>query len=120
MPRPVGRALSSAEFWTLMARWKVSDQMALDLIGFPGKVGRSGKRPRFRFSTKQRRITSYLAEIDAALDAIGRDPSWLHRRSRAALSGQSPIDHMISAGESGVAEVLRVLNHAAMKAALAR
>ena len=52
-----------------MARWHVPDEVGLELIGFPGKIGRSGKRPRFRFSTKQQRTTAYLAQIDAALEA---------------------------------------------------
>jgi hypothetical protein len=33
----------------------------LELIKFPGKLGKEGKRPRFRFTTQQQRITSYLA-----------------------------------------------------------
>ena len=40
----------------------------------------SGKRPRFRFTTRQQRITSYLPEIDAALAAGGKDQAWLHRK----------------------------------------
>ena len=67
-PRPLGRILSSRQFWDLMERWP-----ALELIEFPGKLGMSGKRPRFRFTTRQQRITSYLPEIDAALVAAGKD-----------------------------------------------
>ena len=51
--------------------WHVPVATALELIEFPGKLGASGKRPRFRFTTRQRRITSYLSEIDAALAAAG-------------------------------------------------
>ena len=51
----------------------VPDATALELIEFPGKVGKEGKRPRFRFTTRQLRITSYLPEIDAALPAAGKD-----------------------------------------------
>jgi hypothetical protein len=46
-----------------MERWRIPDAMALELIEFPGKLGASGKRPRFRFTTRQQRITSYLPEI---------------------------------------------------------
>ena len=45
---------------------------ALEVIAYPGKMGASGKRTRFRLSTPQQRITSYLAEIGAALGAAGR------------------------------------------------
>ena len=40
-----------------MERWRIPDAMALELIEFPGKLGASGKRPRFRFTTRQQRIT---------------------------------------------------------------
>ena len=56
-----------------MERWRVPDAIALELIEFPGKLGKEGKRPRFRFTTRQKRITSYLPEIDAALMAAGKD-----------------------------------------------
>lgn len=36
-PKLPGRALSSAQFWALMERWKVPDVVALELIQFPGK-----------------------------------------------------------------------------------
>jgi hypothetical protein len=50
-----------------MERWKVSDAEALDLITFPGKPGKSGNRPRFRFITKQARLVSYLLEVMSRL-----------------------------------------------------
>jgi hypothetical protein len=65
-----------------MERWHVPDATALELIEFPGKLGKEGKRPRFRFTTRQLRITSYLPEIDAALPAAGKDQTWLHRKIR--------------------------------------
>jgi hypothetical protein len=77
-----------------MERWRVPDATALELIEFPGKLGASGKRPGFRFTTRQQRITSYLPEIDAALAAAGKDQAWLHRkiqgRSRAERSAARP------------------------------
>jgi hypothetical protein len=114
-PSPLGRVLSSRQFWELMERWSVPDSTALDLIKFPGKLGASGKRPRFRFTTRQQRITSYLPEIDAALAAAGRDPSWLHRKTIGRLT---PIEHMVAQGMSGMAEVLQLLNRTAMHMAL--
>lgn len=118
-PRPLGRVLSARQFWDLMERWRVPDATALELIEYPGKLGSAGKRPRFRFTTHQRRITSYLPEIDAALAAAGKDPNWLHRRVQGQpFSRQSPIEHMAAHGMAGMADVLQVLNRAVMRAAL--
>jgi hypothetical protein len=119
LARPLGRILSSRQFWDLMERWRVPDATALELVEFPGKLGASGKRPRFRFTTRQRRITSYLPEIDAALAAAGKDQAWLHRKAGGApLSRRTPIEHMVAHGMDGMADVLQVLNRAAMRAAL--
>jgi hypothetical protein len=104
-----------------MERWHVSDRVALDLIGFSGKPGKSGKRPRFRFSTRQQRLTSYLPEIDAALAAAGKDQSWLHRKIGAApFSRHTPIEYMAEHKMDGMAEVLQFLTRAAMLAAVRR
>jgi hypothetical protein len=117
--RPLGRVLSSRQFWDLMERWHIPDGTALELIEFPGKLGKQGKRPRFRFTTRQQRITSYLPEIEAALEAAGKDQAWLHRRIAAKPFGRkTPIEHMATHGMDGMADVLRTLNHAAMQIAL--
>lgn len=121
LARPVGRVLSSRQFWDLIERWRVPDATALELIEFPGKLGKDGKRPRFRFTTRQQRITSYLAEIDAALTSAGKDQTWLHRKIRnLPFSHRSPIEHMVGHGMDGLADVLQALNRAAMQAALAK
>jgi hypothetical protein len=86
-----------------MERWHVPDATALELIEFPGKLGASGKRPRFRFTTRQQRITSYLPEIDAALAAAGKDQAWLHRK----IQGRPPLEHIVTHGMEGMAEVLQ-------------
>jgi hypothetical protein len=117
----VGRFLSSARFWQLMARWGVSDAEALDLIGFAGKPRKSGKRPRFRFSPHQKRLTSYLIEIDTALGNADLDAGWLAGSNRSApFSGQSPLVFMTREGIDGVAAVLRVLTRAVLRSALKR
>jgi hypothetical protein len=118
-PHRLGRVLSSREFWDLMERWRVPDAIALELIEFPGKLGKEGKRPRFRFTTRQKRITSYLPEIDAALMAAGKDPTWLHRKIQGApFSRRTAIECMVERGMGGMADVLQALNRAAMQAAL--
>jgi hypothetical protein len=117
--RPLGRVLSSRQFWDLMQRWQVPDATALELIEFPGKLGKEGRRPRFRFTTRQQRITSYLPEIDAALAAAGRDHAWLQRKIGARPFGRrSPIEHMVAHGMDGMADVLRILTQEAMRLAL--
>ena len=114
-PSPLGPVLSSRRFWDLMERWNIPDGTALDLIEFPGKLGKSGKRPRFRFTTRQQRITSYLREIDAALAAAGKTPSWLHQR---AFGHRTPIEHMLAQGLRGMADALQLLNRIVLRAAV--
>ncbi len=117
----MGRSLSSRQFWDLMEYWRVPNVTALELIEFPGKLGASGKRPRFRFTTRQRRITSYLPEIDAALAAAGKDQAWLHRMAPGTpFTLRTPIEHMVAHGMDGMADVLRFLNRASMRAALTK
>jgi hypothetical protein len=119
--RPLGPVLSSLQFWDLMEHSRVHDASALELIEYPGKLGASGKRPRFRFTTRQQRITSYLPEIDAALSAAGRDQRWLHRKIRTApFSGCTPIESMVAHGMDGMATLLQLLNREAMRVALAQ
>jgi len=102
-----------------MQRWGVPDAQALALVGYPGKLPKSGKRPRFRFSTRQQRLTAYLPELDAALDAAGKPPDWLRRRTRGApFAGKSPLEHMIAGGPDAAAAVLRTLHRIALRTAL--
>jgi hypothetical protein len=118
-PRPLGRVLSSRQFWDLMQRWRIPDATALQMIEFPGKLDASGKRPRFRFTTRQKRITSYLPEIDAALTPAGKNQAWLHRKIQdAPFSRRTPVEYMVAHGMEGMAHVLQYLNRAAMRAAL--
>jgi hypothetical protein len=118
-PRPLGRILSSRQFWDLMEKWSIPDATSLELIEFAGKLGKNGKRPRFRFTTRQQRITSYLPEIEAALAAAGKDQNWLHQKiAGAPFIRRSPIQHMLVHGTAGMSDVLQRLNREAMRAAL--
>jgi hypothetical protein len=104
-----------------MGLWQVPDAAALGLIEYPGKLGSDGKRPRFRFTSRQQRISSYLPEIDTALSAAGLGHAWLHRKIRGApFVRRSPIEHMIAGGTDAIADVLRHINRIAMREALAR
>jgi hypothetical protein len=58
MPHP-----SSATFWSLIDRWRVSDDQALELISYEGKL--TTGRPRFRLSAEQARTVSPCSRLTA-------------------------------------------------------
>jgi hypothetical protein len=93
---------------------------ALDLIGFPGKPGRTGKRPRFRLTTKQTERLGFLLEIDRAVQAAGINAGpWLHRSQRAApMAGRTPLQAMTEDGAAAMTAILRSLTRSAMQRAL--
>jgi hypothetical protein len=106
---------ASTTFWSLIDRWRVSDEQALELISYEGKLPTTGRRPRFRLSAKQALTVSTMLEIDSALAAAGIDPAWLHRRSDQMP--RSPLDLMRS---GAMDEVLRSLTQATLQASVAR
>jgi hypothetical protein len=111
--------MTSRAFWQAVDRLQIPDADALELIGYPGKIGSSGKRPRFRLTTHQTRLAGYLSEIEAALENAGLTPAWLLRGNRAApFSGRSPIKLMAERDGAGAAEVLQFLNRAALRKSL--
>ena len=111
--------MTSKEFWELVDRLQIPDADALSLIGYPGKLGASGQRPRFRLTTRQSRLASFLPEIEQALSAAGHEPGWLRRRNRAApFSGSTPVRLMAEKPGEGVAAVLQFLTRAALRRAL--
>jgi hypothetical protein len=119
--RRTGRSLSSmsqpssAAFWSLIDRWRVSDEQALELISYEGKLPTTGRRPRFRLSDEQARIVATLLEVDSALATAGIDPVWLQRRSDKMP--RTPLD-LMRAG--AIDEVLRSLTHATLQASIAQ
>jgi hypothetical protein len=114
-----GGTMSSAEFWRLVDRLQIPDSAALELIGYAGNIGKAGKRPRFRLSSRQTHLAAYLPEIEGALQTIGEGPAWLRRRIRSApFSGRAPIKLMVERDGEGAAEVLQFLNRAALKQSL--
>jgi hypothetical protein len=118
-PPSLDRFLSAAQFWQLMERWGVDDARALKLLEFSGKIGKSGKRPRFRFSPHPKRLTTYLAEIDAALTEAGLEPAWLAKPNRSApFKGKAPLAYMIRGGIEGMGETHHFLNRVVLRAAL--
>jgi len=116
---PPSRTMTSRSFWQWVDRLQIHDADALALIGYPGKIGPSGKRPRFRLTTRQARLARYLPEVEAALQAAGQAPAWLKRRNRAApFSGRAPVTLMAERDGEGAAEVLQFLNRAVLQKSL--
>ncbi|MEA2729976.1 MAG: hypothetical protein QOD93_4262 [Acetobacteraceae bacterium] len=83
---------TSATLWSLMDRWQIPDEEALELVGFEGKLPTTSRRPRFKLSPEQERTVSTLPEIDTALSAAGFDGSWLSRKHKRAR--RTPLDLM--------------------------
>jgi hypothetical protein len=119
LPPGVSGTMSSRQFWELADRLHIPDAEALELIDYAGRIGDSGKRPRFRLSTRQTRVAAYLPEIAAALQTIGEEPAWLHRRNRAApFAGRPPIKVMAEDKGAGAAQVLQFLNRQVLRKSL--
>jgi hypothetical protein len=53
----------------LIDRWRVSDEQALELISYEGKLPTTDRRPGFRLSAEQTRTVSTMLEVDTALAA---------------------------------------------------
>jgi hypothetical protein len=117
---PSRASANTKAFWSLMEEWGVPDATALELIGFSGKLGKSGKRPRFRLNTQQVQLLEYLQELGRAADiAAGGASAWLNHRQRGApMNGRTPIQAIAQDGLAAVATMLRNLNRAAMRRAL--
>jgi hypothetical protein len=103
-------------FWSLIDRWRVSDEQALELISYAGKLPTTGRRPRFRLSAEQASIVATLLEVDSALAAAGIDRVWLQRRLSDEMP-RSPLD-LMRAG--AIDEVLRSLTHVTLQASVAQ
>jgi hypothetical protein len=111
--------MSSAAFWRLVDRLQLPDAEALELIAYAGKIGPSGKRPRFRLSTRQAHLASYLPEIEVALQAIGEPPGWLLRSNHSVpFRGCAPIKLMAERGGESMGDVLQFLTRAVLRRSL--
>jgi hypothetical protein len=104
---------TSATFWSLIDRWHVSDDQALELVGYDGKLQTSGTRPRFKLSPAQEQIVSTLIEIDNALAAAGINTAWL--RKKDGSTGRTPLD-LMRAG--AMDKVLPLVTAAAFRASI--
>jgi hypothetical protein len=98
MPPP-----TTATFWSLIDRWHLTDEEALEIVAFDGKLPATATRPRFKLSEAQAGVVSVLLEIDSALAIAGIGQDWLRE---AAADQRTPVD-LLRAGEAE--EVLKVL-----------
>jgi hypothetical protein len=117
---PSRASANTKAFWSLMERWGIPDATALELIGFAGKIGKSGKRPRFRLNTHQVELLEYLQELDRTAEtAHGSASRWLNNRQRAApMNGRTPVQTIVQDGATVISILLRNLNREAMRKAL--
>jgi hypothetical protein len=104
---------TSATLWSLMDRWRVSDEQALELVGYEGKLPTTGTRPRFKLSPEQERTVSTLLDVNTALSAAGFGPSWLRRKDRSAR--RMPPDLMRAAAMD---EVLPLITAATLRSSV--
>ncbi len=119
-PAPAGSGITTKSFWPLMDRWGVSDETALRLLGHPGGLTSTGKRPRFTLTPEEATRLEYLTEIGNSLELMFGDAGeWLRQRTSALpFHGLAPLDYMAVRGSAGIAEVLRFLARFGMKQAL--
>lgn len=111
--------MSSAQFWRLVDHLGIPDAGALELIGYPGKLPASGKRPRFRLTTLQTRRVNSLKELGTALEAINEAPAWLRRRNHSPpFAGHTPLEIMIAGGAEGIREVMETVTRLALRRSL--
>jgi hypothetical protein len=106
-------APSSTTFWSLINKWGVSIEDALELVSYEGNLPAPGKRPRFKLSADQQCIVARLIEIDSVLKTAGVPEAWLRKRTKA--SPRSPLD-LMRAGATD--QVLSSLAQAAFRASL--
>jgi hypothetical protein len=107
------KAVNSDTFWSLMDRWKVSEDRALSLIGHndAGSNWVRRERPRFALSDQQAQVVSCLLEIDLTLTVAGVGEDQLHRRiAQPSTCGESPLGALGRCDPRRAAAVLWCLN----------
>ena len=104
-------SVASTPFWTLMERWHMPDQAALDLIGHGGGLTKKGTRPRFKLVGEEAALLKGFQEIDAALPPLGLAPeTWLHQPIKVApFDGATPALYLTRCRKQGVQDVLRFI-----------
>ena len=114
-------SMTSTPFWSLMERWNIPDQAALDMIGHPGGMTKRGTRPRFKLVGQEAALLRSFQEIDAALGLLGFEPNaWLHQPIAAApFDGASPAATLSSPGKQRVQDTLRYILQQGLRLSMA-
>jgi hypothetical protein len=102
---------TSAEFWALADRWKLSDLEALALIGHTGGMTKKGTRPRFKVAGQEAKLFGQIREIDAALSPlIGDAAAWIRQSVKEVpFRGQIAVAYITRHGVDGAREVARIV-----------
>jgi len=110
-PRPLPPArrdtMDAARFWTLMDRWQIPPDRALDIIGTSCRRRLSKTRPNFKLSARQAQILSCLMEIEMTL-TLAAVEGRLHgkRRTFQALQEVVPLEALGRGNPGQTAKVL--------------
>ena len=109
VPRSRSGPIASTAFWSLMDRWRIPDEAALDLIGHPGGLTKQGTRPRFRLTGEAADLFQGLLEIDAALGLLKLDPgAWLNGPIKAKpFAGATPLAFLTGTRMPGARSTIR-------------
>jgi hypothetical protein len=112
--------LTSSAFWTLLDRWQVPDEPALELLGHAGGLTRKGTRPRFKLAPAEAEALQLLQGIDAGLSRLAQDPArWLRQPlATAPFRGARPLDWMLRHPGQGTRDLAQHLLQAALRASL--
>ena len=112
-------SVSSAAFWALMDRWRVSDLDALALIGHAGGLTRKGTRPRFRLEGDEAARYAALRRLDTALETLRLDPAaWLATPLGPKPHDDPPLALLHRDGADGARQLLHALNRQGLAAGL--
>jgi hypothetical protein len=112
--------VSSKLFWSLIDRWEIADEAALDLLGHAGGLTKRGTRPRFTLTQDEAHRLANLLAIDRLLtDIEGKPGPWLRRRNAAApFARTSPAGFMAKGGAPAIDATRRFLEKLALKKSL--
>ncbi len=117
--RQTAPSASSAAFWTLMDRWRITDLDALAMIGHRGGLTKRGTRPRFRLLGREAERYAMLRRIDAALGMLALAPDWLHDpQPPSPFKGRTPCALLVADPDHGGSDTLQVLNRQGLRAAI--
>ncbi len=119
-PRANPGSIASTAFWSLMDRWNVPDEAALDLVGHPGGLTKKGTRPRFKLTGEEVDLFQGLLEIDAGLVPLKLDPAaWLYDPIKGKpFAGETPLAFLTRMRLPGVRATIGFLLQSGLRLSL--